>query len=200
MGCDIVIDFKFPFLKINGGHKMITKFFKKITGIQAIEDATNKATAIQQKKFVEATERIAHLSDTAQKEAEARAKAAIELEKAIAELTESTKIAKEAEADAKRTPKERATAKGEPYVTVLETHVAKDNIRNGFFELDWNDEFVVQLKAAGYGFDGDEDEGIVDRWFKDLARNMLVEEGQDPTVSAGYINVSKLGNGKASVE
>ena len=65
---------------------------------------------------------------------------------------EETKKAQEAEAIAKATPKERATAKGEPYVTVLDTHVNKDNVRNGFFELDWNDEFVLQLKQAGYGF------------------------------------------------
>jgi hypothetical protein len=78
--------------------------------------------------------------------------------------------------------------------------VNKDNIRHGFFELDWNDEFVVQLKQAGYGFDGDPDEEIVDRWFRDLARNMLSDEGLDPTRSAGFVNVNKLGNGKAEIE
>ena len=57
------------------------------------------------------------------------------------------------------------------------------------------------MKQAGYGFDGDPDEYIVDRWFRDLAGNMLAEAGQDPTrSSAGFINVNKLGNGKASVE
>jgi hypothetical protein len=98
-------------------------------------------------------------------------------------------------------PKERATAKGEPWVAVLDTHVNKDNIRNGFFELDWNPEFIVQLKQAGYGFEGDPEEEIVDRWFRDLAGNMLAEAGQDTSrVYGGYINVNKLGNGKASVE
>jgi hypothetical protein len=106
-----------------------------------------------------------------------------------------------AEEQAKMDPKARATARGEPYVAVLDTKVNPDNVRNGFFELDWNEEFIVQLKQAGYGFDGDPDEEIVDRWFRDLAANMLAEAGQDPTrVSAGYINVSKLGGGKASVE
>jgi hypothetical protein len=56
------------------------------------------------------------------------------------------------------------------------------------------------LKQAGYGFDGDPDEEIVDRWFRDLASNMLVEEGQNPVRGAGYINVSRLPNGKAQVE
>jgi hypothetical protein len=108
--------------------------------------------------------------------------------------------AKQEEAQAKLTPKERATARGEPWVDVLETHVNKDNIRNGFFELDWNNEFITQLKQAGYGFDEDPEEEIVDRWFRDLARNMLSEDGLDTSRGAGYINVSRLPNGRAQVE
>ena len=34
--------------------------------------------------------------------------------------------------------KQEATKKGEPWVAVLDTQVNPDNIRNGFFELDWN--------------------------------------------------------------
>ena len=125
------------------------------------------------------------------------------IDKLLAEKEQAqleTKHAKEEEAHAKMTPKERANAKGEPWVAVLDTHVNKENVRNGFFELDWNDQFVLQLKQAGYGFDGDPDEEIVDRWFRDLASNMLVEEGQSPARGAGYINVSRLPNGKAQVE
>ena len=118
-----------------------------------------------------------------------------------AKAVASTAEAQIAEQTAKATPKERATLRGEPFVAVLDTHVNKENIRNGFFELDWNPEFIVQLKQAGYGFDGDPEEEIVDRWFRDLARNMLAEEGVDPTrSSAGYINVSRLPGGKAQVE
>jgi hypothetical protein len=126
-----------------------------------------------------------------------RAQAEIELAKA----QEQTKKAQEEEATAKASPKERANARGEPWVAVLDTHVNKDNIRNGFFELDWNEYFIVQLKQAGYGFDGDPDEEIVDRWFRDLAGNMLAEAGQDPQKTiGGYINVNRLGNGRAEVE
>ena len=119
---------------------------------------------------------------------------------------EATAIARTADAqiaeqEAKMTPKERATERGEAWVGVLDTKVNPDNVRNGFFELDWNELFIVQLKQAGYGFEGDPEEYIVDRWFRDLASNMLAEAGQDPArVSAGFINVNKLGNGKASVE
>jgi hypothetical protein len=116
-------------------------------------------------------------------------------DKAVAETAQ----AQAAEAQAKSTPKERATAKGEPWVSVLDTHVNKDNIKNGFFELDWNDLFIVQLKQAGYGFDGDPDEEIVDRWFRDIVRNMLAEEGMDTTRGAGYINVVPISQGKSEV-
>lgn len=113
---------------------------------------------------------------------------------------ESAEQAKKEEELAKMTAKERATAKGEPYVAVLETHVNKENLRNGFFELDWNEEFVLQLKQAGYGFDGDPDEEIVDRWFRTLCRDIASEEGIDMTDrGAGYINVTKLSDGKSIV-
>ena len=149
---------------------MIKKFFKKITGLQALEEAKIQALA-------EATEAV---------KAAALAKAEVE-------------HAKKEEEQAKLSPKERATAQGIPYVAVLDTHVNKDNIRNGFFELDWNDLFVLQLKQAGYGFDGDPDEEIVDRWFRDLARSMLAEEGLDINRGAGYINVVPLSQGKSEV-
>ena len=122
--------------------------------------------------------------------------------KALAEAEAARLAADEAkhqEELAKMTPKERATAKGEPWVAVLDTHVNKDNIRNGFFELDWNDQFVLQLKQEGYGYDGDPEEEIVDRWFRDLARNMLGEEGMDTNRGAGYINVVPIAQGKSEV-
>ena len=130
----------------------------------------------------------------------------IEAERAAAqeELAKAQKEAEEAKRQeelAKMTPKERATARGEPWVAVLDTHVNKDNVRNGFFELDWNEHFIVQLKQAGYGFDGDPDEQIVDRWFRDLAGNMLAEAGQDVSrVGGGFIDITKLPGGKAEVK
>jgi hypothetical protein len=126
-----------------------------------------------------------------------------EKKEALAKAEEAKSAAEKAKKEeelAKMTPKERATARGEPYVAVLDTHVNKDNVRNGFFELDWNEYFVVQLRQAGYGYDGDKEEEIVDRWFRDLARNILAEEGQDITRGAGYINVNKLADGKAEVK
>ena len=116
-------------------------------------------------------------------------------DKAVAETVQAQK----AEELATMTPKERATAKGEPWVAVLDTHVNKDNIRNGFFELDWNEHFILQLRQEGYGYEGDPEEEIVDRWFKELARNMLSDEGLDTSRGAGYINVVPISQGKSEV-
>jgi hypothetical protein len=149
---------------------MLGKFFKKITGLEALEEAKLQALA-------EATEAV----------------------KAAAISKAEAEQAKKEEELAKLSPKERASAQGIPYVAVLDTHVNKENPRNGFFELDWNEQFVLQLKQAGYGFDGDADEEIVDRWFRDLARSMLAEEGMDTTRGAGYINVVPLSQGKSEV-
>ena len=98
----------------------------------------------------------------------------------------------------KLTPKEQATANKEPWVAVLDTHVNKDNIRNGFFELDWNEYFVVQLRSAGYN--GESVEAIVDQWFSELCRNVGAEEGVNmDRRGAGFINVNNLGNGRTEV-
>jgi len=156
---------------MSGELKMIKNFFKKITGLQALEAAKEQALA-------EATEAV----------------------KAAALAKAEAEQAKKEEEQAKLSPKERATAQGIPYVTVLDTHVNKDNIRNGFFELDWNDLFVLQLKQAGYGFDGDPDEEIVDRWFRGLCKDVASEEGVDMTDrGSGYINVKKLAEGKSEI-
>lgn len=118
----------------------------------------------------------------------------------LAKSQEEAEKAKQEEELAKLTPKERATRKGEPWVAVLDTHVNKDNLRNGFFELDWNDEFIVQLRQAGYGSEGDTDEEIVDRWFRMLCKDVAGEDGIDMTDrGAGYINVTKLADGKSEV-
>jgi hypothetical protein len=95
-------------------------------------------------------------------------------------------------------PKEAATAKKEPYVAVLNTHINTDNIRNGFFELDWNEYFILKLKEAGYS--GESEEAIVDAWFKDLCRDVAMEEQISmERRGSGYININSLGDGKAEI-
>lgn len=135
-------------------------------------------------------------------EAQQDAKEALEIAKAAQEVaSEATLAAKRAiedEQQSKLTPKERATARNEPWVGVLQTHVNADNVRNGFFELDWNELFVKQLIDAGYGFEADPQEQIIDRWFRDLASNMLAEEGYAGSVSAGIVDTSAIKNIKGN--
>lgn len=71
------------------------------------------------------------------------------------------------------TDKEKATAKGEPYVKVLNVNMEKDNPGQGYFELDWNKPFVEKLRKSGYT--GGTEEEIVDAWFTTLCRSVSNE-------------------------
>jgi hypothetical protein len=102
----------------------------------------------------------------------------------------------------KKTTKSKAKKKvaknksEEPWVKVLDMNVNPDNPRNGFFELDWNDEFVNMLKQHGYL--GQSDEEIVDRWFQTLCRTIGNEQGVDVTGS-GYVQINRTPDGKTEV-
>jgi hypothetical protein len=98
-----------------------------------------------------------------------------------------------------RDPKDYHTRKKEPWVNVIDVKVNEENVRNGFFELDWNKYFIAQLIESGYGVENDPEEEIVDRWFRDIVYNMLEEEGQDTNRGAGYINVVPIAKGKSEV-
>jgi hypothetical protein len=108
------------------------------------------------------------------------------------EAEKSAQLAQEQEELAKLSPKERATRKKEPWVGVLNTHVNQENVRNGFFELDWNDLFVLKLKQEGYGADGDKDEEIVDRWFRELCANVVVDGDYGGPVNTGSLDIDTV--------
>ena len=76
----------------------------------------------------------------------------------------------------KKSEKELATERGEPYVTILSMEIDPENMQQGAFELDWNDKFVANLVRAGYQMDPkDTDADIVDRWFTAVCRNIVLE-------------------------
>ena len=110
---------------------------------------------------------------------------------------DAPKTEKDKRLEALMKEKEEATKSGEAWVAVLDTKINEDNIRNGFFELDWNNEFIEKLLDAGYK--GETNEQIVDGWFKTIARNILQEEGMDTDRGAGYINVKDLGKDKSEI-
>ena len=89
-------------------------------------------------------------------------------------------------------PKEYATRKKEPWVSVISTHVNETNVKNGFFELDWNNYFIEQLREQGYGLDGDSEEEIVDRWFRELCANVVVDGEMAGTVNTGSLDIQSV--------
>ena len=76
----------------------------------------------------------------------------------------------------KKTEKEIATEKNEPYVNILSMDIDPNDMQNGAFELDWNDIFIAKLVKAGYmKSPKDTDADIIDRWFTDVCRNVVLE-------------------------
>ena len=104
--------------------------------------------------------------------------------------------------------KERATAAGEPYVSILKVDVDPANINSGSFELDWNDKFLLNLIKNGYKQrEDDTDNIIVDRWFQTVCRNVALEvyeqQQADPLNREDddlrRVNRRDLGNGRSEV-
>jgi len=101
----------------------------------------------------------------------------------------------------KKSEKELATERGEPWVTIISVEIDKDNIGQGAFELDWNEFFVAKLVRSGYK--GKDDEQIVDQWFQDVCRNVVLEtyeqyEANNPRPLTG-VNKKDLGGGRTEV-
>jgi len=92
----------------------------------------------------------------------------------------------------KKTAKEIATEKGEPWVSIVGFEVDPENTGNGAFELDWNEHFVKQLWKAGYKDDNEND--MVDRWVQDVCRNVVLETYEK---EEAMVTRNDLGNGKA---
>ena len=107
------------------------------------------------------------------------------------------KVKKTVKTTIKKKNKKGSKKSEEPMVKVLNLNVNPENPRNGFFELDWNNEFIEQLLDAGYS--GETNEQIVDAWFKTIARNILEEQGLDPNREAGYIKINKRDDGKSEI-
>ena len=95
------------------------------------------------------------------------------------------------------TEKEEATKLGKAWVAVLDTQVNPADIKNGFFELDWNNQFIEELLDAGYV--GESAEAIVDSWFKSIVIQMLADEGEDTDRDMGHIKIVPKSNGKSEV-
>jgi len=158
--------------------------FDKLTGKARREELA--AEARRQSQLAAEAEAI-EKERKAAKRAEAKAKKE-------AKLAEEAKKAKEEEG-----PKAKATAAGEPWVNVLGIELDQDNPGAGAFELDWNDIFVARLIKSGY--QGKTDQDIVDNWFQDVCRHVVMEtyaqEQADPDKRNQPIQRRDIGGGKA---
>lgn len=110
-----------------------------------------------------------------------------ELEKVLAGIeaeTENDKLIAELDIDLKNEKisqadydKKVAGIKSEPYVNVIKMDINPENATAGFIELDWNDQFVKFLHENGYT--GKSDEDVVNKWFNDVCKTVLLQERAD---------------------
>jgi hypothetical protein len=103
-----------------------------------------------------------------------------------------------------KSAKELATAKGEPYVAVLAMDIDPANLHQGAFELDWNEIFIARLVKAGYMMKPtDADSDIVDRWFQNVCRHVVMETWEQEQAirnsGAQYVQTRDIGDGRSEV-
>jgi hypothetical protein len=74
-----------------------------------------------------------------------------------------------------------------------------ENLHEGAFELDWNDKFIANLVRAGYQKDPrDTDADLVDRWFQNVCRHVVMEtwEQEQAMNPQRYVRERNIGGGR----
>ena len=103
-----------------------------------------------------------------------------------------------------KTAKELATEKGEPYVAIITMDIDPENLHHGAFELDWNEIFIARLVKAGYMMKPtDADSDLVDRWFQNVCRHVVMEtwEQEQAIRNSGsqYVRTRDIGDGRSEI-
>ena len=103
-----------------------------------------------------------------------------------------------------KSAKELATEAGEPWVEIVKMDIDPANLHQGAFELDWNDIFVARLVKAGYMMKpNDTDAEIVDRWFQNICRHVVMETWEQEQAmresGSAYVRSKDIGNGRSEV-
>ena len=103
-----------------------------------------------------------------------------------------------------KTAKQLATENNEPYVAIVSMDIDPNNLHQGAFELDWNEIFIARLVKAGYMMKPtDADSDIVDRWFQNVCRHVVMETWeQDQAMrnsAGGYVHARDIGDGRTEV-
>jgi hypothetical protein len=88
--------------------------------------------------------------------------------------------------NAKQGEKVIATAKGEPWIGVVNDNFDAYLGTSGFeIEFDWNDLWIEKLRAHGY--QGLSDEEVVEQWFQEVCRTEASKAEDGPTFNGGAI-------------
>ena len=103
-----------------------------------------------------------------------------------------------------KTAKQIATEKNEPYVAILNMDIDPNNLHQGAFELDWNEIFIARLVKAGYMMKPtDADSDLVDRWFQNVCRHVVMEtwEQEQAIRNSGtqYVRTRDIGDGRTEI-
>jgi hypothetical protein len=106
-------------------------------------------------------------------------------------LGQAKKMNTKTEKKVKKSAKDIATEKGEPWVSVLDFEIDPANPGSGAFELDWNEHFIKLLWKNGYRDDDEND--VVDRWFQDVCRHVVMESFEK---DEAMVTKNDLGDGR----
>jgi hypothetical protein len=102
-----------------------------------------------------------------------------------------------------KSARDLATERGEPWVEIISMNIDPSNLHQGNFELDWNEIFVARLVKAGYMMKPtDTDAEIVDRWFQNVCRHVVMEtwEQEEAIRNSGiYVQTRDIGGGRSEV-
>jgi hypothetical protein len=103
-----------------------------------------------------------------------------------------------------KSAKQKATENNEPYVAIVTMDIDPNNLHQGAFELDWNEIFIARLVKAGYMMKPtDADSDIVDRWFQNVCRHVVMETWeQDQAMRnsvSGYVHTRDIGDGRTEI-
>ncbi len=103
-----------------------------------------------------------------------------------------------------KTAKELATEKGDPYVAIITMDIDPENLHQGAFELDWNEIFIARLVKAGYMMKPtDADSDLVDRWFQNVCRHVVMETWEQEQAirnsGAQYVRTRDIGDGRTEI-
>ena len=110
--------------------------------------------------------------------------------------------AKKSQAPKMNPDKQLANERDEPYVSIVSMDINPENLHEGSFELDWNEKFVANLVRAGYMMKPDDtDADIVDRWFQNVCRHVVMEtwEQEQAMNPQRFTRERDLGNGRKEI-